>query len=641
MTKKQLFQHSFNMSPPAPSLQQVLNEAMRLHQQGNLAMAEQIYRKLLQARPKHADVLNLLGMVVSQARQDHPQAEKLIRKAIKLDPDVADYHNNLGIALLSQGKLQEAEASFRQAIKLNPLFTNAWLSLGNVMMYLTRPREAIEAFQKVIAIEPRHLPALNNLGNLYREITDYDEALKILNKVVALKPDFAEGWYNLGMVYRAQENGEQAIESFARAISLKPDYARAWCKLGTCKHLLMGDVDGAVQAYDKALEIRPGLLIAYLLKADVYLESGRFAEADAVLREALKLDGSALGAYLKLAHAKTSTEDDLRNLQRVLNEPDLNNDQLYNLYNALGRIHEDNKDYENSFSCFLKANTILRKTYTYLPRETEELFTRFIDVYTESLIREKGTQGLVDELPVFIVGMPRSGTTLTEQILASHPEIYGAGELKQMKQLLHNLSSTPGAGPYPECMLQAEAPAITDLAQSYLDFLRKKAPEARRITDKMPYNFMNLGLIAMALPGARIIHCQRHPLDTCLSIFTQGFDRQHFYAHELTELGLYYRQYLRLMAHWEKILPGRILTIKYEDLIADQEGVSRKLIEYLGLPWDDRCLQFFETERTVKTASFQQVRQPIYQTSKERWRNYEPWIGPLREALGDAVLDSY
>ncbi|MGH8120725.1 MAG: tetratricopeptide repeat-containing sulfotransferase family protein, partial [Gammaproteobacteria bacterium] len=540
MTRKGPLPYRSPATPAAPSLDRMVDAAVRFHQRGQIQRAQELYLTVLQAQPKHDHVLNLLGVLLSQ-KGDLAEGEKLLRKAIKIDPGVADYHNNLGMILLHRNRLEEAETCFKKATALNPRFTNAWLSLGNVKMYLTRPVEAIEAFQKIIAIDPKHLPALNNLGNLYRAITNYDEALKILNKAVTLKPDFAEGWYNLGMVYRAKENGEQAIECFASAISLKPDYARAWCNLGDCKHSLMGDVDGALQAYDKALEITPGLLIAYLLKADVYQKSGRNEEADSVLREALTLDGTALGAYYKLANAKTSTEEDLRNLQRVLHEPDLTDDQLYNLYNALGRIHEDKKDYENSFSCFLKANAVIRKSYDYQPRETEVLFTRFIEIYTESLIREKGAQGLMDERPVFIVGMPRSGTTLVEQILASHPEVHGAGELKQMKLLLHTLISAVGAGPYPECMLKAEAPAITDLARSYLDFLRKKDPEARRISDKMPYNFMNLGLIAMALPGARIIHCQRHPLDTCLSIFTRGFDRQHFYAHDLTELGVYYR----------------------------------------------------------------------------------------------------
>ena len=264
------------------------------------------------------------------------------------------------------------------------------------------------------------------------------------------------------------------------------------------------------------------------------------------------------------------------------------------------------------------------------------MVSHLIDTLNEDYLRKKIIpRDEHSNLPIFIVGMPRSGTTLTEQIIASHPAVYGAGELEAISRISQELSKDhEDTGGYPECMLHFQNQEIEKLANGYLSNLRALAGDVLHVTDKMPHNFLHLGLIAILFPGARVVNCKRHPLDTCLSIYTQKFTNVHPYAYDLTELGQYYRQYERLMAHWEHVLADRIFTIQYEELIEEPEATSRRLIGYIDLPWDDRCLEFHETERPVKTASQWQVRQPVYKKSVNRWENYETHLAPLKRALG-------
>jgi len=627
----------------AQSVDLLLNTAVNQHQQGNFQQAEQLYRRILQMQPKYAYVSNLLGVLLSQYKKDHKEAEKLISRAIKLDPGVAEFHNNLGLCLQQQGKMEEAARAYERATRLNPKFVPAWFGFGTVNVFLKKPEAAIKALQKTIELDPGYLPAYNNLGNIYREIQQYDKAKEMFDKVVELKPDFAEGWYNIGLLYKVQEDGDNAIQAFGKAVALRPDYVKAYCKMGLCHAYLSDDFEKALKDFDTALEINPRYLPIYLYKADVLQLFGRFEESEAVLRTAVNIDESQVGAYLGLINIKKITDEDLARIQSELKETDFEPKQLVRLHFSLGKIFDDRREYENAFWHLQRGNELHRDSFEYDINTFQQQVSRFIETIDFNYINQYAVHGLDTDVPVFIVGMPRSGTTLTEQIIASHPKAHGAGELEMIGKIVNSLvrewnESALNTGDFTSSLLK---PAITpekikQSANSYLNHITEFNKNACRITDKMPQNFLHIWLIAILFPQAKIIHCQRNPMDTCLSIYFQQFGGHHPYAYDLTELGLYYRQYLRLMSHWHNMLPVRILDVQYEELVADLETNSKRLISYIDLPWDERCLQFYETERSVKTVSQWQVRQKIYTDSIERWRHYEPWIGPLVEALGEA-----
>lgn len=634
--------HTYNFQPHSQinPVEQLINSAVQLHQQGNLQLAEQNYRKALEMQPKNAFVLNLLGVLKSQ-KGEHQEGEKLISKAIKIDPEVADYHSNLGLCLQQLGKPEAAEKAFKKALQIDTKFVPALFGLGNINLQFKKPEHAIELFRKVITIDTNYLPAYNNLGNLYRELKEYDEALKLFNRVLEIKPDFADAWYNIGLVYLAQHQGEQAVNAFRKATELKTKYFRAHFKLGDCYGFLLQDLQAAVGEYDCAIMINPRFIPAYIHKSSVYRLNGKFDLSDKVLREALEVDPSAIDAYLELVKVNTK-EADLDKMQSVLNNMELDLKQLINLHITMGKIYDDKKDYTKAFQHFQQGNTYKQEIEKYDAEGYHQYIDKQIQTFTAPFIESYSGLGLDTELPVFIVGMPRSGTTLTEQILASHPAVHGTGETEYMVQVTEKFwqllrkkcKQTTSAE-----MPHLEKHELEQVVSEYMDYFRKFEPLALRVTEKMPGNYEQLGLIAILFPKARIIHCRRNPLDTCLSIYFQNFSLRHSYANNLTDLGVHYRMYLRLMEYWQEVLGDRILTVNYEDMVQDLEKTGRRLIDFVGLPWDDSCLQFHTTERVVKTASQWQVRQKLYSHSVERWRNYEPWLGPLVEALGDSVND--
>lgn len=633
---------TFNLQQPgqAPggiNVGQVLQNAVGMHRAGQLDAAEKNYRLVLQVQPGNAYALNMLGVLHSQ-KGEYRKGEKLLKKAVKTDPDVADYHCNLGQCLQEQAKSGEAESEFKKTLQIDPNYVPALFGLGNVNLQLKQPEQAITYYKKAIETEPRYLPAYNNLGNLYREYKRYDEALEMFNRALELKPDFAEGWYNAGQVHYVTLDGQKAVNAFQKAVQIKPDYHRARIKLGDTYGLLLNDADSALSAFNYVLESNPDYLPAYLHKAQVYQAMGQFEQSEKTLREMLEIDDSMISVYLQLIKGKVYNEKDITKVQSVMNEIDLDESQQAQINFALGGIYNDREEYEKAFQLYQHANQLHRRTFQYDPDSNKKRIARLIDTYTPDFIREYSKYGLQTEQMVFIVGMPRSGTTLTEQIIASHPSVYGASESEYLHQASLKFSSLfnemDGHGASTSELLHEED--IQRIATTYLSQVSPDT-DVLRITDKTPKNYLYLGLIAILFPRAKIIHCQRDPMDTCLSIYFQHFASHHPYAYDLREIGLDYRDYRQLMAHWQSVLGERILNIQYEELVQDLEQVSRQLIDHIQLPWDEACLQYSKTQRAVRTSSQWQVRQDIYTGSIGRWRHYRPWLGPLIKALGDFI----
>jgi tetratricopeptide (TPR) repeat protein len=375
------------------------------------------------------------------------------------------------------------------------------------------------------------------------------------------------------------------------------------------------------------------------LFADVLIDLGRNKEAAENLRAILVADPRNVAAIAGLASARDagSEEGNLERFEFALADPDLPAERKVALHMALGQIYDQKKQPREAFTHFMQGNELDRTDYDL--KSFRKQIDTLAELFTPFFFMSKTDFGDPSESPVLIVGMPRSGTTLTEQILSSHPLVEGAGELSEIEKIYSSVVGHPS-------QLQRSLSKLTDadckaLAARYLAELDRHSRSARRVVDKMPHNFMQLGFIALLFPRAHIVHCRRDPMDNCVSIFTQRFNKMHSYATDLKMLGLYYREYHRLMNHWHKVLPLKMFEIQYENMIADQEAMSRKLIDFVGLEWDDACLSFHETERTVTTPSRWQVRQPIYTTSVKRWKKYEEFLGPLKEGLADlACSDS-
>jgi tetratricopeptide (TPR) repeat protein len=401
-----------------------------------------------------------------------------------------------------------------------------------------------------------------------------------------------------------------------------------------------GFADLAMADYDTALELDPEHAGAWGGKSHVLMENGDMAGAEAAILKAHELDPEALGPRLSLAHCRKVKEGD-ENLvaleDKAKEMADMSPIVRIPFHFALGKSYEDLKRYDEAMEHFIKGCALKRKRVQYSAENQAALVGNIQRIFTTQRVAQLSGSGAKSDVPIFVLGMPRSGTTLTETIIASHPLVYGAGELPD---LLHLGAMPMGADDpgYPLNCATLTADRLMHLGETYVEQVRARAPEARHITDKMPANFQMLGLIHLMLPNAKIIHIKRNPVDTCVSNFTKLFNRSQFQSYDMTELGNYYRNYLDIMAHWRSVLPkDSFYEVQYEQLVANQEEETRKLIAYCGLEWDEACMTPHKTERSIKTASVTQVRQPVYTSSVERWRCYEKHLGPLLEALGDAV----
>lgn len=510
---------------------------------------------------------------------------------------------------------------------------------GLVLHKARKFREAERCYQMVLRDDPGQPDALNLMGVLAIEADRYTIAIDFLRKAVAIDPREAVYRNNLGNALLVHALPDEAIPHLKKAAQLNPKYADAMCNLGKA-YRSIGDADKARRWFEKALKADAGFLRARAGLAELSVELGRTEEATEAFRKILALNPNQIEALWGLALARKFEEDDpeIASIEQVLSNPALRSDQRAPLHHALGKIYNDIGRYEDSLAHFIhgkKSKAMMfhmelhRRTYANQKRS-----------FTKTFFAARPGFGNEDARPVFIVGMPRSGTTLTEQILASHPQVYGLGELPDMRKIGRALNyGRPEPKDFTEAVAAMDAEGTRTLASQYLRVMERAPAGALRATDKNPHNYEMLGVVALLFPNARIIHCRRDPMDTCVSCFMQNFNDNHGYNSDLTVLGQYYREYSALMDHWHEVLPLAMFELQYEELVADQEGMSRKLIDFVGLGWDEACLEFFSTERTVSTPSRWQVRQPIYSTSVKRWKRYETHLDPLKGALGDLFVE--
>ena len=647
------------------------NLGLLLHQLGRFEPARTTLARAVEADPRDAGCRESLGRVLKvQGYRD--EAIAAFRAALELAPEYTDARYQLGTTYHDQEQFQAAAECYEQVLAQAPGYAPAWNSLGSAYLDLDNLEEAERCLRKATEVMPGHPGARLNFGVLLKRQERFEEAIAWLGdlvrdhptvpeahnnlaislhesgrlpeaeraaaEAVRLRPGYANAWFQLANVQCDRGKIATAIAGFRRCVELDPENADAWAQLGIA-WLVRGEVQLGAGAVRRALEIAPDHPAAHNTLGFAHSISGDAEAADACFARALELQPDFPAAWLNVTRQRRFTEDDRETIAQVESIPErtrLRDWGHSTLHFALGNMYRDVKDYPIAFDHFRQANRLARDQLDFDIAEWTDKITGVIDAFNPHLFECAVGFGDATARPIFIFGMPRSGTTLVEQILSSHPAVHGAGELLLMPDVTRRVSlELEVATPYPESVAMIDAPVSRRLASWYLEEVRQRCPdEVARVTDKLPGNYAHLGMIALLFPNATLIHCQRDPMDVCLSNYMQRYGEGHVYSYDLTELGLTYRQYERVMAHWHEVLPIEIFDLQYETMVAEQQQVSRALVEFCALEWDDRCLHYFDNARAVQTASQWQVRRPIYGTSVQGWKRYAQYLDELRVALG-------
>lgn len=589
----------------SPSTEQALAQAMHFLNIGKLKEAEKLVKEQYEKYSLEPQVLHAMGLV-SYKKENFKGAIEQMEKAVQIDKKNPLFYGNLGEAYRRNKQLNKAMAAFEKALVIMPEFLKAHLGVANTFRDMKKYPEAISRYRLSLAINPQFAPAYHYLGLTFVELEKVNDAIPVLRKAVALRPGYMEAQLSLANTLEMTSQYEEALQIYNMLVEKLPNNIAIHNNMGNILRNL-GRIDEAVEHYQKALTLDPDHVSAYY-----------------------NLSRSRVG----------SDENELDRMEKMFKDPRLSVDQKCSLHFTLGKIYDDRGEYSKAFAHFHKGNELDTREKSFDAKQHSLVVDRIIATFSQEFFANRKGMGSESELPVIICGMPRSGTTLVEQTLASHPRVYGAGELNNIGQLIAKLPDIQGklAG-FPDSATLIDAITACKLGEEYVAFLKSVGGEAARVTDKMPGNFMNLGYIALFLTNVKIIHCARNPLDTCLSNYFQHFTQVLPFSRNLSDLGHYYRDYLRIMAHWRQVLSLPILDVHYEEMASNHEEMSRKIIEFVGLEWDDVCLDFHKTDRPVKTASNWQVRQPVYTSSVARWKNYDEFIGPLKKTLGDALPD--
>jgi len=623
----------------AAHLQSLLAKAMEAQQAGALDKAKALYLRILAADPSHADTNHMLGLT-ERLLGNHQAAAEHIARAIASHPAEMAFYNNLGLVYREMGAFAKALDNYRRAQTLEPENPAVHNNIGVVLQGQGDHANALSAFAKALSRAPAYVEALNNHGLSLLALNQVEAAAGEFLKAVRHQPRNANLHNNLGWALCLLERYDAAITVLNKAIALQPQ-AGFYNNLGRA-HAGLDQLDAAIAAYNKALELNPRYVEAYTNLGRLLSHAGQAEAARDAYRQALALEPDLAEAHRGIANiAKHSREsDDTLAIRAAYQRAAPDSETRMHLAFALGKVEEDRRDYQTAFSHILEANTIRRAAYQYDSAREQEKRDRIREIFTPALFEKHSQSGDPDDTPIFILGMPRSGTSLVEQILASHPQVHGAGELQFFAAPLRDIGVIGDDGLISPQLRDMPPESFRQFGARYLEALHKLTPGARYITDKMPTNFWRIGLIKLMLPNARIIHCRRSAADNCLSIFKNYFAGQGLrYAYDLRELGNYHNVYRELMTHWHQVLPGAIHDIDYENLVADQEAESRALLAHCGLDWDPAVLDFHKTDRHVKTASFNQVRQPIYTSSVKLAERYGDALNPLLEVLAEGPAE--
>lgn len=585
------------------SKHKVLTRAKKRHafacvQANRVGEALGLYQKICEVDPQDAESWFMMGTLYGRLGRI-ADAEAALRKVVDLQPNFALGHLNLGQALELLGKFAEAEECYRRSVALKADLADGHDALGRLSQLRGDLHAAVAHHQRAIQLNPLRAGAYLSLGRALHQLGNLDEAAAGIEQALKLDPEQAESYYDLAGVRIGQGRYHEALRNIRQALQRRPDYIAAKAvEAYILEHL---------RDYQGALDILTPLLDRYRDHPEVAL------------------------VYARLCHFTRDYDGAIARLESLLTEDGLAAERRAQILFRLGELYDKRGEFAQAFARFQAGNRL--KPVKFDAREWEGRITTVMNTFSHEAMLRAPRAGNCSERPIFIVGMPRSGTTLVEQILSMYPEVAAAGELPDIGRLAVEFQAALDHTVPSNDITQLSREQCDALAQPYLDMLERRFPQSKRVTDKLPQNFLHLGIIALLFPMARVIHCVRDPLDTCLSCYFQEFTGEHPYAYDLADLGAYYRQYQRLMIHWDEILDMPIFELRYEDLVRDPDKLGQAMVEFCGLKWDKRSLEFYKGGHLAATASFQQVRQPIHAGAVGRWRHYADYLEPLQRAL--------
>jgi len=626
------FKHCCGSEKPkqAPQdLKGLFAAAQRAHGEGRLLDAGAIYEEILRRDPNYVDAIHYLGMTAFQ-QGDCARAKVLVLNSLSLQPEDGDYWSNLGVISEATGEMDQAAVAYNKATECSPKKSQFWFNLGNVLQRLGQLDESESKLRQAVAISPSNWQCWMSLGVtlLSRDghgDEDAEAALQCFERVVRLDPSNGDGYNSLGVTMIRLGKKLEAEEMINRAVQLKPNLDSAWHNLARI-YIEEDDINRALLAYQKAIEISPNYGSFHVATGQALRMQGKFDLAQQFFERAYELNPKDLGVLAQLLSDQKFTNAEVPLLVKAQASIDSASDSetgLVEMCFSLGKILDRLGEFDKAFAYYKRGNEIENSKNKYDAIAHENEVQRIINIYSSDYFKSIGNHGNDSCRPILIVGMPRSGTTLTEQIIASHPEVAGGGERLYWSEVADRIKGRE------RDLLQSD---FSEIAQACLADLNSAvgARNVSKVTDKLPGNYLRVGLIHSIFPNAKIIHVKRNGIDNCLSIYFQRFGGYHPYAYDLVNLAHYRAQYERLMAHWSNVMsPEYYMEFDYEELVGDLEGIGKRIIEFCGLEWDERCLRYYESGRAVKTASIWQVRQKIYNSSVDRWKHYEKFIEPL------------
>lgn len=651
----------------ADKAQRAFEDIFSLINTGQFEHAEKRCKSHLEGSPDDINVLGLLGAVLLRIGKI-TDAKPILEKTIRLEPKFAKPHEDLGMLCLHEGNPERAVQYFEKAIRLDGSQAGAYAGLAKALARLGEYEAANEAEKRHLELSPiaqalakaskllaagqttkaeevcnnisKQHPANTNILRMQASIASKDGqriiAEGLLKRIIKLSPNNYRPYVDLGRFLGERDRYPEGVDVLKQAVALEPSVVTSQQMLADFLSIL-GQSSEALEIYDAVLRLAPDHSPALVGRGHMLRILGHWDEAIIAYEAAIAARpdiGHAWWSLASLRNYRFSTEqiDEMRAQVNATSEDD---NSMISFHFALARACEDDNDFDGACQHYVLGNSLKREAIQYDPVQIETLHDKIIDFFNPEFFELNNNQASEGPAPIFIVGMPRSGSTLLEQILASHSQVEGAAELPYLAMLAETLGSHRSGGKrYPGVLADMTAQQLTALGKSYIYHSKRHRPEdLPRFTDKMPANFPHIGLIHLALPNAKIIDARRHPLDTCIGNYRQLFAKGKNHAYDLYECAEYYQEYLRLMAHWDEVLPGRVLKVQYEDVVADIEGQTRRMLEYCELPWEDACLNYYETSRPVNTASSDQVREPIYSDAVGYWKNFDSELAEVKEIL--------
>jgi tetratricopeptide (TPR) repeat protein len=651
----------------------VVEEIFGLVSSGQFEHAERRCNDFLEKRPDDINVLGLLGMVLLRLGKTG-DARSILEKTISLEPRFAKPHKDLGMLCLHEGNAEQAERHFNEAIRLDGNQASAYGGLAQALARLGRYDAARKAKEQHLQLSPitkalakanklraagqlaeaesicdeisKQHPANSDILRLQAKIASEDGrkiiAEGLLKRIIQISPDSSRPYAELGRFYGQNDRYPEAVDALRKSIELDSSVVGSHQLLADYLSIL-GHSEEALQSYDVALRLHPDYAPAMVGRGHMLRILGRWDDAITAYETAIEIHPNFGDAWWSLASLKRYrfSPEQIRQMHASLDASRDKVDSEISLHFALARSFEDDNDFDSAWRHYELGNSKKRSVIKYNSVRIEMSNDAVIDFFDHKLFKDRKLPDLDGPSPIFIVGMPRAGSTLLEQILASHSQVEGAAELPYIAMLSKSLGSRhSGEKRYPEVLADMTDEQIASIGKAYLYYSEENRPQKMpRFTDKMPSNFSYVGLIRLALPNAKIIDSRRHPLAACIANYRQLYAKGKNHAYNLIECAEYFLDYDRVMAHWDEVLPGQVLRVQYEDVINDVEAQVRRLLDFCELPWEDECLKFYKTDRPVNTASMEQVREPIYTDAVDYWKNYEVHLDEIKEVLAPVLDD--